>query len=175
MGFLGAYRRDKDLCRTYATIMTVYGFIIGLTATLTWLQAPVLEAAVDAVPESDPDCRSIGRMMVSNTRWHAFLLGKSGPSPRPGAARGPAAAAARRVPLPHPMITAPQAAAGALLDFFGAVFAMQCGAGRLLPADGARPPAHAPARACAVPRSVEYFDYEEINEYHTSVFSSQFL
>lgn len=88
MGFLGAYRRDKDLCRTYASIMTVYGFIIGLTATLTWLQAPVLEAAVEAVPEDNTDCRSIGRMMVSNTRWHAFLLGEAWPSAFPVCPQG---------------------------------------------------------------------------------------
>jgi disulfide bond formation protein DsbB len=50
-GIIAALFRSKKLCRIYGIIMTVYAFIIGLTALLTGLDAIVLQNAVKDVSE----------------------------------------------------------------------------------------------------------------------------
>jgi len=73
-GAYGAYYKSKPMCRFYGLVMTVYSFVIGLTAILTGLQAPVLDAAADAV-EGNEDCARIGHMMADRTRHEAIMMG----------------------------------------------------------------------------------------------------
>jgi hypothetical protein len=75
VGMYAAVFRSMHMCKIYGGVMMVYAFIIGLTAILTGLETPVLEAAALAVPVSEKDCQTIAYMMVDNARDHAILYG----------------------------------------------------------------------------------------------------
>ena len=55
--------------------MMVFAFIIGLTAILTGLEVPVLEAAAAAIGPGMQDWEKIAYMMVDNARDHSILYG----------------------------------------------------------------------------------------------------
>merc|ERR1740130_518430 len=75
VGMYAAAFRNQHMCKIYGGVMMVYAFIIGLTAILTGLETPVLEAAASAVPLSEKDCITIAFMMVDNARDHAIVYG----------------------------------------------------------------------------------------------------
>ena len=49
LGFYSAIFHDQAACRTYGMVMLVYAFVLGLTAILTGLQAPVISGAANQV------------------------------------------------------------------------------------------------------------------------------
>lgn len=74
IGAYAALMRNQEACRVYGMVMLFYGFIIGLTAILTGLQAPVISAAASDVVD-DESCRKIAFMMSDNIRYHSLLFG----------------------------------------------------------------------------------------------------
>jgi hypothetical protein len=76
LGVYSALFHDMWACRTYGLVMLCYAFILGLTAVLTGLQAPVISAAANQVVDNDA-CQQIAYMMADNIRYHAVLYGFS--------------------------------------------------------------------------------------------------
>ena len=75
VGIYAAVFKSKHYCRVYGLVMMVFAFIIGLTAILTGLEVPVLEAAAAAIGPGMQDCEKIAYMMVDNARDHSILYG----------------------------------------------------------------------------------------------------
>ena len=51
VGLLAVHRRDGKLLYIYGSAMIFFSFVIGLTAVLTALEAPVLEIAIEGVSQ----------------------------------------------------------------------------------------------------------------------------
>jgi hypothetical protein len=75
IGVYAAVFKNKDYCRVYGLVMMVFAFVVGLTAVLTGLETPVLEAAAQAIGPGLVDCEKIAYMMVDNARDHSMLYG----------------------------------------------------------------------------------------------------
>lgn len=58
---------------TDGTTMLFFSLIVGLTALLTSLEAPVLEVAVASVSTIDEGCVELAEEMLANARDHATL------------------------------------------------------------------------------------------------------
>ena len=70
-GLLAARWRDKKLLYIYGTTMLFFSLMVGMTAMLTAMEAPVLEVAVDGV--RDERCMQLARAMVHGARDTAFV------------------------------------------------------------------------------------------------------
>lgn len=70
-GLLAVKWRDQRLLHLYGSTMLFFALVIGLTAVLTALEAPVLEVAVDSV--SDPACLAMATTMMDGARDHTTL------------------------------------------------------------------------------------------------------
>ena len=72
-GLLAVRWRDARLLYIYGTAMLFFSLIIGMTAMLTALEAPVLEVAVSGVSELDEGCLELAEEMLSSARDHTSL------------------------------------------------------------------------------------------------------
>jgi len=72
-GILAVYLREGRLLYIYGTTMLFFSLIVGLTALLTSLEAPVLEVAVASVSTIDEGCVELAEEMLANARDHATL------------------------------------------------------------------------------------------------------
>lgn len=72
-GILAVAWRDQRLLYVYGSTMLFFALIIGLTAMLTALEAPVLEVAVSGVSTLDDDCIDLAESMLTSARHHAQL------------------------------------------------------------------------------------------------------
>lgn len=73
IGVLAVLRRDKSLLLVYGSCMLFFAFVVGLTAALTALEAPVLEVAIEGV--SEDECLEMANAMMQGARDHAALAG----------------------------------------------------------------------------------------------------
>lgn len=72
-GLLAVQRRDSRLLYVYGTVMLFFSMVIGMTAMLTALEAPMLEIAVAGVSELDESCVQLAEEMLSSARDHTSL------------------------------------------------------------------------------------------------------
>lgn len=72
-GILAVHWRDARLLYIYGTSMLFFSLVIGLTAMLTALEAPVLEVAVSGVSELDEGCMELAEEMLTSARDHTTL------------------------------------------------------------------------------------------------------
>lgn len=69
-GLLAAYWRHQILLYVYATSMLLFAFVIGVTAVLASLEAPMLQISLSAVDET---CRMFALGMFKAAENHAIL------------------------------------------------------------------------------------------------------
>lgn len=72
-GLLAVRWRDARLLYVYGTSMLFFSLVVGLTAMLTALEAPVLEVAVSGVSEFDEACLDLAEEMLASARDHTSL------------------------------------------------------------------------------------------------------
>ena len=72
-GILAVRWRDSRLLYIYGTSMLFFSLVVGLTAMLTALEAPVLEVAVSGVSELDEGCGELAEEMLASARDHTTL------------------------------------------------------------------------------------------------------
>eukprot|EP00301_Raphidiophrys_heterophryoidea_P027814 c9835_g1_i1.p1 GENE.c9835_g1_i1~~c9835_g1_i1.p1 ORF type:complete len:204 (+),score=44.98 c9835_g1_i1:40-612(+) len=69
VGIYAALHRDRDHCQTYGMVMLLYSFVIGLSAILTSLEIPIIDAAVSEIKDSN--CYEEASQMMFSAREHA--------------------------------------------------------------------------------------------------------
>ena len=74
-GLFAVRFRDTRLLYVYGTVMLFFSLVIGMTALLTALEAPVLEVAVSGVSEFDEGCLALAEEMLASARDHTTLAG----------------------------------------------------------------------------------------------------
>ena len=72
-GLLAVKWRDSRLLYIYGSAMLFFSLVIGLTAMLTALEAPVLEVAVSGVSVLDEGCMQLAEEMLASARDHTTL------------------------------------------------------------------------------------------------------
>ena len=73
-GLLAVHWRDSRLLYIYGTAMLFFSMVIGLTAMLTALEAPVLEVAVSDVSALEDDtCLELAEEMLASARDHTTI------------------------------------------------------------------------------------------------------
>ena len=72
-GLFAVKLREPKMLYIYGTAMLFFALVIGLTAMLTSLEAPVLEMAVSGVSRFDQDCSALADEMLTSARDHTTL------------------------------------------------------------------------------------------------------
>lgn len=72
-GLLAVHWRHQTLLYIYGTCMLVVALIVGMSATLTALEAPMLEVAVVTAESKDAECARRAAEMLQGARNHAML------------------------------------------------------------------------------------------------------
>ena len=72
-GLVAVWLRDQRLLYIYGSAMLFFSLVIGLTAMLSALEAPVLEVAVASVSSLEDGCVGLAESMLSGARQHAQL------------------------------------------------------------------------------------------------------
>lgn len=74
-GIFAVKFRSARLLYVYGTAMLLFSLVVGLTAMLTALEAPVLEVAVSGVSDFDTSCMELAEEMLASARDHTTLAG----------------------------------------------------------------------------------------------------